>query len=229
MSSDQFRMSGRSLLLDIASTQKSSEVESSKSESASVVMTTSEVAKNAKGEDHTNEAQESTCDQDTGVTPIDKAFNDHGGPNASSTASNTSLEEEGPLRHCSLDDEKKAAILIFMQLRDLCDSAQAADSLHEFEYQYRKDHKMLDTKHDLPPSLRKPEESSPRGAIGRAVRKLTPRKASFANLFKGKGWNRNEDTKPADMREHIGELHGTADRSDGLGETAFLNAVDSRF
>lgn len=65
---------------------------------------------------------------------------------------------------------------------------------------------MLDTKHDLPPSLRKPEESIPVGPIGRAVRKLTPRKASFANLFKGKGWNRTDDTKTVDMPGHIREL-----------------------
>lgn len=30
------------------------------------------------------------------------------------------------------------------------------------------------------------------GAWGRAVRKLTPRKASLVNLLKGKGWNRVE-------------------------------------
>jgi hypothetical protein len=39
-------------------------------------------------------------------------------------------EEEGLLGQCCLDDERKATILIFMQLRDLCASAQAADSLH---------------------------------------------------------------------------------------------------
>lgn len=39
-------------------------------------------------------------------------------------------EFERPLDQCSLEDEKKATILIFMQLRDLCASAQAADSLH---------------------------------------------------------------------------------------------------
>jgi hypothetical protein len=43
---------------------------------------------------------------------------------------NVTSEEEGPLGQCCLDDERKAAILIFMQLRDLCASAQAADSLH---------------------------------------------------------------------------------------------------
>ena len=39
-------------------------------------------------------------------------------------------EDDGSLGQCRLDDEKKATILIFMQLRDLCASAQAADSLH---------------------------------------------------------------------------------------------------
>lgn len=39
-------------------------------------------------------------------------------------------EDEGPLGQCNLDDERKATILIFMQLRDLCASVQAADSLH---------------------------------------------------------------------------------------------------
>ena len=39
-------------------------------------------------------------------------------------------EEKGPLGQCCLEDERKATILIFMQLRNLCASAQAADSLH---------------------------------------------------------------------------------------------------
>ena len=147
-------------------------------------------------------------------------------------------EEEGPLEQCGLDDEEKAKILIFMQLRDLCASAQAADSFHvhlsnsnefcewdllticqEFEYRYRKDHKMLDTKFELPPSLRKPEESTPKGPIGRAVRKLTPRKASFANLFKGKGWNKNDDTKAVDVPGHVREFQEITDLSNGLEST----------
>jgi hypothetical protein len=40
------------------------------------------------------------------------------------------LEDDGPLGQCGLDDEKKATVLIFMQLRDLCASVRAADSLH---------------------------------------------------------------------------------------------------
>ena len=39
-------------------------------------------------------------------------------------------EDDGPLGQCSIEDEKRAVILIFMQLRDLCASSQAADSLH---------------------------------------------------------------------------------------------------
>ncbi|UPX14335.1 uncharacterized protein EKO05_0004822 [Ascochyta rabiei] len=318
MSSGQFGTSSRSLLLDIASAQKSSELESLKSESTSVSMTTAEVTENVKDMNRVNEGQEPTRDQDTHATSRHKAGDDLCGSKVFSTASNASAnllpviaeicfgstgptawgtcserltgnlpvqrrwsiserfcpnsanyitrlqvtdympplywagrfqsrydqwrteamtvllnseqkpEDDGPLGNCHLDDDKKAIVLIFMQLRDLCASAQAADSLHEFEYQYRKDHKMLDTKHDLPPSLRKPEELSPRGAIGRAVRKLTPRKASFANLFKGKGWNRNDDAKPADMPEHIRELHKMADRSDGSDATAYLNVVEPR-
>ncbi|KAH6616525.1 hypothetical protein C7974DRAFT_442277 [Boeremia exigua] len=141
-------------------------------------------------------------------------------------------EDEGLLGQCSLDEEKKATILIFMQLRDLCATAQAGDSLHEFEYRYRKDHKLLDTKFDLPPSLRKPEESTPKGPIGRAVRKLTPRKASFANLFKGKGWNKTDDLK-AEMPGHVRELqeieglstsHEDVD-SDSYGSSTQLHAL----
>ena len=75
---------------------------------------------------------------------------------------------------------------------------------------------MLDTKHDLPPSLRKPEKSTPKGPIGRAVRKLTPRKASLANLFKGKGWNRNGDTNTVDMPGHVRELQDIMGLSTGL-------------
>jgi hypothetical protein len=49
------------------------------------------------------------------------------------------------------------------------------------------------------------------------VRKLTPRKASFANLFKGKGWNKNDDAKPADVPEHIRELREIVDQPDDIG------------
>ncbi|KAF2997617.1 hypothetical protein E8E13_004042 [Curvularia kusanoi] len=128
-------------------------------------------------------------------------------------------EEEGPLGECRLGDEKKATILIFMQLRDLCSSAQAANSLHEFEYKYRKDHKMLDTAFDLPPSLRKLENHANEGPVGRAVRKLTPRKASFVNLFKGKGWNRSDETGGLEAAEHLRELKEMTDQLSGLEPT----------
>ena len=85
---------------------------------------------------------------------------------------------------------------------------------------------MLDTKHDLPPSLRKPEESTPKGPIGRAVRKLTPRKASFANLFKGKGWNRSDGIKPVEMPGHVRELQEVKHQSDALG-AADSDEIDS--
>lgn len=39
-------------------------------------------------------------------------------------------EDDGPLGQCKIEDEKRAIVLIFMQLRDLCASTQAADSLH---------------------------------------------------------------------------------------------------
>lgn len=92
----------------------------------------------------------------------------------------------------------------------------AANTDQEFEYKYRKDHKLLDPKFNLPPSLRKPEDSTAKGPIGRAVRRLTPRKASFANLFKGKGWNRADDTKTVDVPGHVRELQEIADSFDGL-------------
>lgn len=74
---------------------------------------------------------------------------------------------------------------------------------------------MLDTKLDLPPSLRKPNESTAKGPIGRAVRKLTPRKGSFANLFMGKGWNRTDDTKIGDVSGHVREFQDTSSISNG--------------
>lgn len=53
---------------------------------------------------------------------------------------------------------------------------------------------------DFPHSRKQNENATPKqGAIGRAVRKLTPRKSSLVNLLKGKGWNRND-------YEHMGEM-----------------------
>ncbi|KAF2712622.1 hypothetical protein K504DRAFT_531686 [Pleomassaria siparia CBS 279.74] len=101
---------------------------------------------------------------------------------------------EGMPGQCTLSQDKAASQYIFLQLRDLCVSNQAADSLWEFEYKYRQDHELLGaTLNDMPPPKRKPDDDLKQGAIGRAVRKLTPRKSSFANLLKGvKGWNKTE-------------------------------------
>jgi hypothetical protein len=54
---------------------------------------------------------------------------------------------------------------------------------------------MLGTSFDLPPlKNRKPDDVTPKqGPIGRAVRKLTPRKSSFINLLKGKGWGAGKE------------------------------------
>jgi hypothetical protein len=52
---------------------------------------------------------------------------------------------------------------------------------------------------DLPggSSRKQYEAATPRqGPIGRAVRKLTPRKSSLVNLLKGKGWNKIDDSRP---------------------------------
>ncbi|KAH4268213.1 hypothetical protein HBI81_010850 [Parastagonospora nodorum] len=101
---------------------------------------------------------------------------------------------EGQLGQCRLSQDKLAACYIFAQMRDLCLTEQAANSLWEFEYKYRKDNRMLSAeypmhparKHDNPPTDNK-------GSFGRAMRKLTPRKSSFVNLLKGKGWGTGDD------------------------------------
>ncbi|KAF1978321.1 hypothetical protein BU23DRAFT_449613 [Bimuria novae-zelandiae CBS 107.79] len=108
---------------------------------------------------------------------------------------------EGPLAHCNVHQESKAACHIFLQLRELCSSYQAADSLWEFEHKYRQDHRLLNISLDLPPLNPRPEESYSKGSFGRAIRKMTPRKSSFVNLLKGKGWNTDESKStdgPAD-------------------------------
>jgi hypothetical protein len=75
----------------------------------------------------------------------------------------------------------------------------------EFEYKYRKDHKLLGNPMDLPPMpFRKQDDntiSAGTGAFGRAMRKLTPRKASLVNLMKGKGWNKSDEAKSGDVSE----------------------------
>lgn len=50
----------------------------------------------------------------------------------------------------------------------------------------------------------------------RAVRRLTPRKASFANLFKGKGWNRPEDANATELAGHTFERGEDVDQLGGL-------------
>ncbi|KAF2444830.1 hypothetical protein P171DRAFT_359446 [Karstenula rhodostoma CBS 690.94] len=103
---------------------------------------------------------------------------------------------KGPLAHCNVHQENLAACHIFLQLRELCLSHQAADSLWEFEHKYRQDHNLLGTSCDLPPLNPKPDDGK-QGSLGRAIRKMTPRKSSFVNLLKGKGWNA-EDLKSTD-------------------------------
>ncbi|KAJ4305162.1 hypothetical protein N0V90_000693 [Kalmusia sp. IMI 367209] len=110
---------------------------------------------------------------------------------------------EGPLSQCNLHQEKAAACHIFLQLRDLCLSNQAADSLWEFEHKYRQEHNLLGTSFDLPPLNPKPDDGiSKQGSFGRAVRKMTPRKSSFVNLLKGKGWNKEELISTGGSADH---------------------------
>ncbi|EDU51458.1 hypothetical protein PtrSN002B_000595 [Pyrenophora tritici-repentis] len=119
---------------------------------------------------------------------------------------NSDHQTSGPLSECKLSEEKLAKCYIFGQLRDLCTSDQAADSLWEFEYKYRKDHRMLGNHLDLLPlPSRKQDDNTTSmgvGAFGRAMRKLTPRKASLVNLIKGKGWNKSDETKNTNLSDH---------------------------
>jgi hypothetical protein len=138
-------------------------------------------------------------------------------------ALNPDLQTPGPLGECKPDQDKLAACYILGQLRDLCTSDQAADSLwvccgccvsascftnrtQVFEYKYRKDHRLLCIPADLPPMpVRKQDDTTTAagaGAFGRAMRKLTPRKASLVNLMKGKGWNKSDEARSGDAFEH---------------------------
>ena len=84
---------------------------------------------------------------------------------------------------------------------------------------------MLDTtKFDLPPSLRKIDEQTPKGPIGRAVWKLTPRKASFASLFKGKGWTKGDEANASALSGHIRESQEILGHSGSL-ETAISEDI----
>ncbi|KAH8642697.1 hypothetical protein IG631_00160 [Alternaria alternata] len=120
---------------------------------------------------------------------------------------NTDYQPDGLLGQCKLNQEKLAACYILGQLRDLCTSDQAADSLWEFEYKYREDNKLLGNSLGIPSmSLRKQEDSATSagtgtGPFGRAIRKLTPRKASLVDLMKGKRWNKSDEAKSEDVAE----------------------------
>ncbi|KAH7088405.1 hypothetical protein FB567DRAFT_441179 [Paraphoma chrysanthemicola] len=113
---------------------------------------------------------------------------------------------EGQLSRCKLEQDKLAACYIFAQLRDLCLTDQAADSLWEFESKYRKDNKLLgNPEYPMQPPRKHDDQGTPKGAFGRAVRKLTPRKSSFVNLLKGKGWGKSEETKALEAPEQSTE------------------------
>ncbi|KAH7077852.1 hypothetical protein BKA63DRAFT_440054 [Paraphoma chrysanthemicola] len=113
---------------------------------------------------------------------------------------------EGQLSQCRLEQDKLAACYIFAQLRDLCLTDQAADSLWEFESKYRKDNKLLgNPEYPMQPPRKHDDQGTPKGAFERAVRKLTPRKSSFVNLLKGKGWGKSEETKVLEAPEQSTE------------------------
>lgn len=52
-----------------------------------------------------------------------------------------------------------------------------------------------------PPPKHEDQGTNNKGAFGRAVRKLTPRKSSFVNLLKGKGWGKGDEPKSPVMIE----------------------------
>ncbi|KAF2133414.1 hypothetical protein P153DRAFT_332156 [Dothidotthia symphoricarpi CBS 119687] len=116
---------------------------------------------------------------------------------------NYQCQQLGSLGRCRYPDhEDEAKCYIFAQLHDMCSTVQATDSLWAFEYAYRKDHRLFSQPVDLPPlPTRKHDDSSNKGAFGRAVRKLTPRKSSLVNLLKGKGRNKVDDSFPHDVFE----------------------------
>ncbi|KAF2644897.1 hypothetical protein P280DRAFT_546311 [Massarina eburnea CBS 473.64] len=123
----------------------------------------------------------------------------------------------GPLGRCNLDQEGKAACHIFMQLRDLCVSNAAADSLWEYELSYRREHKLLGREYELYPINKYQRDGSNMGSIGRAVRKLTPRKSSFVNLIKGKGWNTDDVSSGSNSNGTYAFSSGGSHASSGHG------------
>jgi hypothetical protein len=71
-----------------------------------------------------------------------------------------------------------------------------------FEYKYRKDNKLLGSPdYPMHPPRKHDDQTTPKGAFGRAVRKLTPRKSSFVNLLKGKSWGKAGEEMSEDMTE----------------------------
>ncbi|KAF2200926.1 hypothetical protein GQ43DRAFT_54353 [Delitschia confertaspora ATCC 74209] len=125
-------------------------------------------------------------------------------------AADPDYKPDGILANCPVDQENVAACYIFLQLRDLCCNNEAADSLWEFEYKYRRDHQLLDSSlcNIKPLSMRRQDPEIPatpkENAFGRAIRKLTPRKSSMVNLLKGKGWGRGDEMKSPKEGDELG-------------------------
>jgi hypothetical protein len=85
---------------------------------------------------------------------------------------------------------------------------ERTDAVQVFESRYRKDNKLLGNPDYpmQPPRKHDDQGTQNKGAFGRAVRKLTPRKSSFVNLLKGKGWGKGDEAKPSDGSEHSLEM-----------------------
>ncbi|USP73980.1 uncharacterized protein yc1106_01254 [Curvularia clavata] len=117
------------------------------------------------------------------------------------------LKTSCPLSIYKLDQENLVVCHILAQLRDLCISDKAADSLWVFEHKYRKDNKLLSNLADRPtrPWYERESKTAPAeaetGALGRAIKKLTPRKSSLANLMKVTGWNKADESKQHNRSE----------------------------
>ncbi|KAL5120665.1 hypothetical protein ACEQ8H_001414 [Pleosporales sp. CAS-2024a] len=100
---------------------------------------------------------------------------------------------EGLVGACKLNQDKLASCYILAQLRDVCLTEQAANSFWEFEFQYRKQNKLFGAEYPMQPPRKQNDYEENKGAFGRAVRRLTPRKSSFVNLLKGKGWGKGDE------------------------------------
>ncbi|KAH7139254.1 hypothetical protein B0J11DRAFT_422146 [Dendryphion nanum] len=121
---------------------------------------------------------------------------------------------EGPLNQFRVGQDRAVVCAIFIQLRLLCATEQAVDGLWAFEYKYPQHHQLLGSMTQPPPISRKQNENTnpKQGTIGRAVRKLTPRKSSFVNLLKGKGWNKTDDQKTTSEYNEQDVLSSTTQR-----------------